>query len=103
MTVLLPESGRPVALGKARYHWGRHQGALRVMDRDMKYALRLRQGFVLGVACLLSTAVAAREVEDATGRRVTVPDQVTRVMAAVPTAAVVLYVLAPEKMIAWPS
>src|SRR6201999_2437662 len=31
------------------------------------------------------------------------PDRVERVMAAGPTAAVVLYVLAPEKMIAWPS
>ena len=51
----------------------------------------------------MSTGLAAREVEDATGRRVTVPDRVERVMAAGPTAAVVLYVLAPEKMIGWPS
>jgi len=57
----------------------------------------------VAVACILSTALAAREVEDATGRRIAVPDQVTRVMAAGPTAAVVLYVLAPDKMIAWPS
>src|SRR5262249_56475984 len=62
----------------------------------------LRQALV-AVACLLSTGLAAREVEDATGRRVAVPDRVERVMAAGPTAAVVLYVLAPEKMIAWPS
>ena len=73
------------------------------MDRDMKHAGRLRQGLVFAAACLVSTTLAAREVEDATGRRVAVPDQVTRVMAAGPTAAVVLYVLAPEKMIAWPS
>jgi iron complex transport system substrate-binding protein len=69
----------------------------------MKHAGRLRQGLVFAAACLVSTTLAAREVEDATGRRVAVPDQVTRVMAAGPTAAVVLYVLAPEKMIAWPS
>ena len=43
------------------------------------------------------------DVKDATGRTVMVPDRVERVMAAGPTAAVVLYVLAPEKMIAWPS
>jgi len=68
----------------------------------MKSRHLLRQALVLA-ACLLSTALAAREVEDATGRRVAVPDRVERVMAAGPTAAVVLYVLAPEKMIAWPS
>ena len=42
-------------------------------------------------------------INDATGGIVTVPEQVTRMMAAGATAAVVLYVLAPEKMIAWPS
>jgi len=73
------------------------------MSDHMERARRLRQGLVLAVACVLSSAVAAREVEDATGRRVAVPDRVERVMAAGPTAAVVLYVLAPEKMIAWPS
>jgi iron complex transport system substrate-binding protein len=71
------------------------------MDRHMRRHL-LRQVLVLAAA-LMSTAVAAREVEDATGRRVAVPDRVERVMAAGPTAAVVLYVLAPQKMIAWPS
>ena len=48
-------------------------------------------------------AARAADVRDATGRKVTVPDRVERVMAAGPTAAVVLYVLAPEKMIGWPS
>ncbi len=62
----------------------------------------LPQAFVLAAA-LLSTGVAARELEDATGRRVAVPDRVERVMAAGPTAAVVLYVLAPQKMVGWPS
>ena len=62
----------------------------------------MRQVLLLA-ATLMSTALAAREVADATGRRVTLPDRVERVMAAGPTAAVVLYVLAPEKMIAWPS
>jgi iron complex transport system substrate-binding protein len=57
----------------------------------------------LSIAGLLSTGLAAREIVDATGRQVTVPDSVARVMAAGPTAAVVLYVLAPDKMIGWPS
>ncbi len=68
----------------------------------MRWQRLLPQGLFL-VAALLSTGLAAREVEDATGRRVTVPERVERVMAAGPTAAVVLYVLAPDKMIGWPS
>src|SRR5262249_50291849 len=40
---------------------------------------------------------------DSVGRKVVVPDRVEKVMAAGPNAAVVLYVLAPEKMIGWPS
>jgi hypothetical protein len=47
--------------------------------------------------------VGAAEFQDATGRTVTVPDRVERVLASGPTAAVVLYALAPEKMIGWPS
>ena len=69
----------------------------------MQYRCLPRQALVLAAALLVSSALAAREVEDATGRRVAVPDRVERVMAAGPTAAVVLYVLAPGKMIAWPS
>ncbi len=72
------------------------------MNRTMKSRQLLRQALVC-LVCLLSTGLAAREVEDATGRPVAVPDRVERVMAAGPTAAVVLYVLAPDKMIGWPS
>jgi len=45
----------------------------------------------------------AADVKDATGRSVALPRKVERIMAAGPNAAVVLYVLAPEKMIGWPS
>jgi iron complex transport system substrate-binding protein len=48
----------------------------------------------------LARPVTAAEIEDATGRK-TIPDKVERVMAAGPPASVVLYVLAPEKMIGW--
>jgi iron complex transport system substrate-binding protein len=63
----------------------------------------MRLAFVLMIASLLSTGLAAREITDATGRRVPVPDRVERVMAAGPNAAVALYVLAPEKMVGWPT
>jgi len=58
---------------------------------------------VLLVFLLSSVAPEAGEIKDATGRTVSLPDRIERVMAAGPTAAVVLYVLAPDKMIGWPS
>ena len=77
-------------------------------------ALRMRTTIVSIIVGLLSTggapgpgslcsAAAAREIVDATGARIVLPDRVERVMAAGPTAAVVLYVLAPEKMLGWPT
>jgi iron complex transport system substrate-binding protein len=62
-----------------------------------------RHALVLMIMGLLSTALAAGETGDATGRRIPVPDRIARVMAAGPTAAVVLYVLAPDLMVGWPS
>jgi len=59
------------------------------------------QLFVVVTAALLAGPLAAAEVNDATGRTVAVPDRIERVMAAGPPATVVLYVLAPEKMIGW--
>lgn len=51
---------------------------------------------------LMSGVVAfAADIVDATGRTVTVPDRVERVMASGPPASTVLYVLAPQKMIGW--
>jgi iron complex transport system substrate-binding protein len=45
---------------------------------------------------------SARSVVDATGRTVEIPDQIERVMPAGQPAAVLLYTLAPEKMVGWP-
>ena len=61
--------------------------------------------YLLGLALLLLQAVPleAGEIKDATGRTIVVPGRVERVMAAGPNAAVVLYVLAPQKMVGWPS
>lgn len=67
----------------------------------------MRRSILSIMVALLSTGLcsglAAREMTDATGARITLPDRVERAMAAGPTAAVALYVLAPEKMIGWPS
>jgi iron complex transport system substrate-binding protein len=56
---------------------------------------------LLGVAAALSTPALARNVTDSLGRRVEIPDRITRVFAAGPPASVLLYVLAPDKMIGW--
>jgi iron complex transport system substrate-binding protein len=65
----------------------------------------VRQLFVVATLFLAvwlrAAPVTAAEVTDAAGRRITLPAAVTRVMPAGPPAAVVLYVLAPEKMVGW--
>jgi iron complex transport system substrate-binding protein len=48
------------------------------------------------------TPASARSVVDATGRTIEIPDRIERVMPAGQPAAVLLYTLAPEKMIGWP-
>ena len=58
---------------------------------------------IINIIAISRPVPDAAEIKDATGRSVTVPDRVERLMASGPTAAVVLYVLAPEKMIGWPS
>jgi iron complex transport system substrate-binding protein len=50
---------------------------------------------------VLGGTVIAREIVDSAGRKVEVPDRIQRVMAAGPPASVLLYMLAPEKMIGW--
>ncbi|ATN36485.1 iron ABC transporter substrate-binding protein [Rhizobium sp. ACO-34A] len=50
---------------------------------------------------LLPAVVQARSITDAAGRQVEIPDNVTRVMVAGPPAAVLVYVLAPEKLAGW--
>ncbi len=53
---------------------------------------------------LVSTqsATAERVVTDSAGREVVVPERIERVFAAGPPASILLYVLAPDRMIGWP-
>lgn len=50
-----------------------------------------------------SGASLAATVRDATGRTVTVPDHVTRVLPAGPPAALLLEAVAPDLILGWPS
>lgn len=43
----------------------------------------------------------AATITDAAGRKVVVPDKIERVMAAGPPASILVYVLAPQKMVGW--
>jgi iron complex transport system substrate-binding protein len=50
---------------------------------------------------LARPAAAERLVTDSAGRKVAVPDRIERVFAAGPPASVLLYVLAPDRMVGW--
>lgn len=67
-------------------------------------AERLRAWLLFAVA-LTALAFAgtaqARKLTDSAGRSVEIPDRVERVMAAGPPASVLVYVLAPDKLIGW--
>jgi len=62
----------------------------------------LRPLLTLLLAALLPAMASARIVTDSAGRKVDVPDSVTRVFAAGPPAAILVYILAPDKLIGWP-
>ncbi|WP_145679756.1 iron ABC transporter substrate-binding protein [Azospirillum brasilense] len=58
-------------------------------------------GTGLLLALLAGPAAAERMVTDSSGRNVALPDRVERVFPAGPPASVVVYMLAPEKLLGW--
>jgi len=56
---------------------------------------------VTALVLLFPQVLAAREITDSAGRKVTVPDHVERVLAAGPPASVLMTILAPEKLVGW--
>lgn len=62
---------------------------------------RLLGALVAIAATAWAGAAPAGTFVDSAGRSVTLPDRVERVLAAGPPASVLLYMLAPEKMIGW--
>jgi iron complex transport system substrate-binding protein len=53
------------------------------------------------LATLFPNRVAAREIVDSAGRKVSLPDHVERVIAAGPPASALMTILAPDKLIGW--
>lgn len=82
---------------------GRFWPALPVIGLCRRTAHRSFAALLAGVALLLlaSAPSLARTITDSAGRLVDVPDKISRVAAAGPPAAVLLYVLAPQDMIGW--
>lgn len=60
---------------------------------------RLAAALVFATLCL--PAGAAREFIDDAGRKVSLPDKVTRVYAAGPPASVLVFALAPDTLVGW--
>jgi iron complex transport system substrate-binding protein len=60
-----------------------------------------RTALVLAAVLLAAPAAAERVVMDSAGRTVSIPDRVERVFAAGPPGAIVLFTLAPEKLLGW--
>jgi iron complex transport system substrate-binding protein len=64
-------------------------------------------GLVVALATLVDAGAAAaqdaatRRVTDSAGRSMGIPRRVTRVLASGPPASILLYTLAPEKMVGW--
>ena len=57
---------------------------------------------LLAVLLIGQPAAASRTITDSAGRTVELPDRVDTVFAAGPPAAILLYVLAPDRMLGWP-
>ncbi len=63
----------------------------------------MRWRTILALLLLWSGVASAAEIADATGRTVTVPDNIAHILPAGPPAAVLLASIAPDLMIGWPS
>lgn len=55
----------------------------------------------VGLWEVASAQEPARTVTDSAGRRVELPREISRVLAAGPPASILIYTLAPEKMVGW--
>lgn len=67
----------------------------------MSLGLRAALAAALMVAAFVAPPAAAAQFTDSAGRIVALPARVARVMPADPSAAVLVYVLAPDKLAGW--
>jgi iron complex transport system substrate-binding protein len=67
----------------------------------MSFRPRVAWNTVLILAILVAGSGRAAEFVDSAGRRVLLPDRVERVMPAGMAASVLIFSLAPEKLVGW--
>ncbi|MDE1995252.1 MAG: ABC transporter substrate-binding protein, partial [Rhizobiaceae bacterium] len=65
--------------------------------------MRFLAAFLFALSGLLPIMAEARQITDAAGRHVDIPDKIDRVLVAGPPASVLVYALAPEKLAGWVS
>jgi iron complex transport system substrate-binding protein len=71
----------------------------RYVFRDMSITIKILCALIL--ALLGAGDASARTFIDGAGRKVELPDNITRVLAAGPPASVAVYALAPDKLVGW--
>ncbi|MCJ2034923.1 iron ABC transporter substrate-binding protein [Methylobacterium sp. J-068] len=65
------------------------------------WTARVSRPFLAGLGLLAAAQAEARPFTDAAGRVVEVPERPARILAAGPPASVLLYTLAPDRMVGW--
>src|SRR6056297_3401930 len=76
--------------------------ACRRSERQGRPPMALRFAAAALAAILLAWPAAARMVTDSAGRTVELPEEITRVFAAGPPAAIMLHAMKPEALLGWP-
>lgn len=90
------------SVGRRKREYGDDMAAARrALGRTFAPATAARALAVLLFALLFGVPASARPFIDAAGRRVEVPEKAARILAAGPPASVLLYTLAPARMIGW--
>lgn len=65
--------------------------------------IRLLAALLVSLVTAMAPAAAQeRTIVDSAGRNVVIPERIERVFAAGPPAAILLYVVAPDRMVGWP-
>jgi len=64
--------------------------------------IRLALATLAALSLALSAQAQSRSITDSAGRVVDLPEQVGSVFAAGPPAAILLYIMAPDRMLGWP-
>ncbi len=93
-------SGSPARPGKAPPSHPSAWARTGIADSQFRWILCSLLAFLLLLTWSIG-ASAGRTITDSAGRKVEIPDRVERILAAGPPASVLVYVLAPEKLVGW--